>query len=104
MAVLKPQEKQRVVTGSILSMLIIGVITFAILIIGLATRLNAEPGIQTAAIGPFTLFELYKVPSPAGGFNAGLSFRVGALYYSAFWLVIGSVFAWFRVYSHKTPK
>lgn len=104
MAVLKVQEKQRVITGSILSMIIVGAITFAMLIIGLATRLNAEPGIQTAVVGPFTLFELYKVPSATGGYNAGLSFRVGILYYSAFWLVIGAFLAWFRLFSHKSSK
>ncbi len=94
MAVLR-NNKSRFAT-SILTMLVIGALTFAALIIGLASRLASEQGIQTARFGPFRLFEMYRVPAGNGEFSAGLNFDQGLVYYALFWLVLGVLLAVFR--------
>lgn len=97
MAVLEQNNKQRIISRSILAAILTGSMVFAIYLLTAATGLSTESGVQIGSIGPVELFELYKVPSELGGYNAGLNFYGGIVWYIVGWLWIGIVISAYRI-------
>ncbi len=100
MDVLSRSEKQKIITSTIIASLFGAITIFVVMLLMSASQLSNAAGVQTGAIGPIQLFELFKNPVASGGYSAGLSFSSGLITYVLVWVVIGIVISVIRVSIH----
>lgn len=99
MAVLDHSEKQKIVTSTLLSVLLIAIGLLCLMLVASSVKLGGvnNTGSTIGAIGPLKLFEVTKRALPGGGFGGGFSFmQSGILTYLGASLLTGFLIGTYR--------
>mgnify|MGYP000920271475 CR=1 FL=1 len=102
MAMLDHVEQQKILTKSLLTVLLVGVLGLSLLLIATASRLTHTAGTLTGRVGPLTLFEVGKIPVVEGGYQGSFTFRpIGMLIYTGVLCSLGLLLAAARLHADQ---